>query len=98
MRAILALPPFPPTILTSYAEIMGWMGKKSAEPNLGIITVAALLPPDWHLQVVDLGFQSLSEADWASAAAVFVTGMSIQENEAVSLIREAKNRGKIVVA
>jgi hypothetical protein len=53
MRVILALPPFPPTILTSYAEIMGWMGKKSAEPNLGIITVAALLPRDWHIQVVD---------------------------------------------
>jgi radical SAM superfamily enzyme YgiQ (UPF0313 family) len=98
MRAILALPPFPPTILTSYAEIMGWMGKKSAEPNLGIITVAAFLPQDWQLQVVDLGFQTLSEADWAVATAVFVTGMSIQEEQAVSLIREAKERGKVVVA
>jgi radical SAM superfamily enzyme YgiQ (UPF0313 family) len=98
MRVILALPPFPPTILTSYAEIMGWMGKKSAEPNLGIVTVAALLPREWQLQVVDLGFQSLSEADWAGAAAVFVTGMSIQAEQAAALIREAKDRGKIVVA
>ena len=62
---------------------MGWMGKKSAEPNPGLITVASLLPPDWHLQVIDLSFQSLSEDDWR-AAAVFLNGMTIQEEQAVS--------------
>jgi radical SAM superfamily enzyme YgiQ (UPF0313 family) len=98
MHVILALPEFPPSILTSYSEIMGWMGKKSAEPNLGLITVAGLLPPDWHLQVVDLSFQSLSADNWRMADAVFVTGMTIQADQAVALIREAKAQGKIVVA
>ena len=72
------------------------MGQKSPEPNLGLITVTSLLPPYQLLPVVDLSFQSLSAGDWR-AAAVLSTGMTIKEEHAVSLIREAKPRGKIVV-
>jgi radical SAM superfamily enzyme YgiQ (UPF0313 family) len=97
MKAMLAIPPFPASTLTTYGEIMACLGKKAAEPNLGIITVAALLPGDWDLSVFDLSFRKISEHEWQENDLLFLTGLTIQEREIVSLIEEGKHRGKTVI-
>lgn len=94
---MLVIPPFPASTLTAYGEILAWLGKKAVEPNLGIITVAALLPDDWDLTVFDLSFQDIAESDWHDCDLLFVTGLSIQEGEIVSLIKEGRQRGKTVI-
>jgi radical SAM superfamily enzyme YgiQ (UPF0313 family) len=72
-------------------------GKRSYMPPLGLLTVAALLPQHWPMQLVDLTFEKVSEAHWANSDLVLVSGTMIQFQSILDTIQEAKRRGKIVV-
>jgi radical SAM superfamily enzyme YgiQ (UPF0313 family) len=65
---------------------------------LGLVTVAALLPAEWELRLVDLNTRSLTEQDWQWADLVLISAMYIQRVGLLALVREAKLRGKTVVA
>lgn len=56
-----------------------------------------MLPADWELRLVDLQARKLSEADWAWADMVMITGMGIHRNSFLEIVAEAKRRGKITV-
>ena len=66
-------------------------------PPLGLLTLATLLPPSWTLRLVDEGVRKVTPEDWDFCDMVMLTAMIVQQDEAVSLIREAKRRGKTVV-
>lgn len=51
------------------------MGKRSALPPLGLLTVAALLPPEWSVRLVDTNVRGLTDKDLAWADCVFVSAM-----------------------
>ncbi len=96
-RVLLLLPAFPSSVVAGYSKVMRWSGKKAAEPNLGLITLAGLLPQSWEMRHLDLSFQPLGEEDWNACDTVMMTGMTIQADEVICLTREAKRRGKVVV-
>ncbi len=91
------LPAFPGFVVAGEAKVVKWSGRKAHEPNLGLITVAGLLPQDWAMRHLDLSFQRLIEEHWDACDTVMMTGMSIQADEIKALAREAKRRGKVVV-
>ncbi len=66
------------------------VGCKTLFPPLGLITVAALLPDTWEIRLVDLNAEPLAEVDWQWADLVMLTGMFIQRDNLLDLIREAK--------
>jgi radical SAM superfamily enzyme YgiQ (UPF0313 family) len=70
------------------------MGRKSMLPPLGLITVAALLPQEWEFRLADLNIGALTAASWQWADLVMITGMIIQRERILSLVREAKEQGK----
>ncbi len=53
-------------------------GKKALLPPLGLITVAALLPKEWRLTLIDQVFQEISDNLWDETDLVMITGMSVQ--------------------
>ncbi len=61
------------------------------------MTLAALLPADWELRLVDLNARRLSPDDWDWAELVMLSGMIVQREGLLDLIREAKARQKTVV-
>lgn len=73
-------------------------GCKSSTVPLGLVTVAALLPPHWQLRLVDLNTSALNGDDWEWADVVLLSAMGVQEASFMNLLREAKARGKTVVA
>jgi radical SAM superfamily enzyme YgiQ (UPF0313 family) len=97
MRALLINPEFP-NFFWTMSLLCHIHGCKSSTAPLGLITVAALLPPDWELRLVDLNTGSLSQADWEWAEVVLFSAMAVQRASLLNLIREAKARGKTVVA
>jgi radical SAM superfamily enzyme YgiQ (UPF0313 family) len=97
MRALLINPEFP-NFFWTMSLLCHIHGCKSSTAPLGLITVAALLPPDWQLRLVDLNTGSLSPADWEWAEVVLFSAMAVQRASLLDLIREAKARGKTVVA
>ena len=97
MRALLVCPEFPLSFW-SFRKSCQLRGNRAVNPPLGLLTVAALLPPEWELRLVDLNTRKLTEQDWQWADAVLISAMYIQKDGLLALAREAKQRGKTVVA
>ena len=97
MRALLVCPEFPLSFW-SFRKSCRLRGAKTVNPPLGLLTVAALLPSEWDLRLADLNVRSLTEEDWQWADLVLISAMYIQRAGLLALVREAKRRGKTVVA
>src|SRR4030042_663995 len=94
----LVIQPEVPMLYWKLPQMCLLSGKKALYPPLGLITVAALLPPEWELRLVDLEIEPLTPEDWEWADMVMVTGMVSHRPNFFALLREAKQREKIVVA
>ncbi|MDY6937495.1 MAG: B12-binding domain-containing radical SAM protein [Cyanobacteriota bacterium] len=95
MKALLIYPLFPKSFW-SFDKAIELVGRKAILPPLGLVTVAALLPQEWELRLVDRNVSDLSEADWDWAELVILSGMIVQKPDMLAQIREAKRRGKAV--
>ena len=76
---------------------MRMTGKKIAVPPLGLLTLAALLPREWKLKIIELKIQQITDEEWNWCDLVLVTGMGIQMPGILDTIKEAKDRQKFVV-
>jgi radical SAM superfamily enzyme YgiQ (UPF0313 family) len=94
---VLAIDPEFPYSFWSLGECSKLMGRKALTPPLGLLTVAALLPQEWEFRLADLNVGPLTEASWQWADLVMITGMIIQRQGILRLVREAKERGKTVI-
>jgi radical SAM superfamily enzyme YgiQ (UPF0313 family) len=96
MRALLICPEFPLSFW-SFRKAVRFRGNKTPNPPLGLLTMAALLPPEWELRLADLNTRRLTEDDWQWADLILISAMYIQREGLLALVREAKHRGKTVV-
>ena len=97
MNVLLIYPKSPRKLSIGYEDrIIRLASKRAYSPPLGLLTVAALLPQDWNLRLVDLTFQTITEEDWNWCEVVFTTGTLPQFTKIIEVIRESKKRGKIV--
>jgi len=97
MRALLVNPELPVCFWT-FKQACEFNGAKAMAPPLGLITVAALLPAEWELRLVDLNTRKLTEQDWEWADLIMFSAMLVQKESLLALIREAGKRGKTTVA
>ncbi len=59
MNALLIYPEFPETYW-SFKHALKFVGKRAAQPPLGLMTVAALLPATWKKRLVDTNVERLA--------------------------------------
>ncbi len=97
MKILFIYPKFPRTFW-SFTHALKFIGKKATNPPLGLITVAAMLPPDWQKKLVDTNVSKLSDRDILWADLVFISGMSVQKPSAGEIIARCKKLGRVVVA
>ena len=97
MNILLIYPKFPDTFW-SYRHALRFVGKRAALPPLGLLTVAAMLPPQWSLRLVDTNVQRLTEKDLVWADCAFISAMIIQRKSAELIIALCKKAGLRVVA
>ncbi|MEC7381875.1 MAG: cobalamin-dependent protein, partial [Cyanobacteriota bacterium] len=95
MRTLFIYPKFPKTFW-SYEKILELVNRKVLLPPLGLVTVAALLPQEWEMKLVDRNVRELSEAEWQWAELVVISGMIVQKDDMQQQIAEAKRRGLTV--
>ena len=74
-RALLIYPRFVSETFWNFAEACALMGARYPAAPLGLITVAAMLPPHWEVRLVDRNTEDLTEADLAWADIVMTSGM-----------------------
>ena len=92
MNVLLVYPEFPETFW-SFKHALKFVGKRAAQPPLGLMTVAALLPITWKKKLVDTNVEQLRERDLAWADVVFLSGMQIQSPSLLALVQRCRARG-----
>jgi radical SAM superfamily enzyme YgiQ (UPF0313 family) len=97
MKVLLVSPRTPDTFW-SFKHVLRLVAKKAALPPLGLLTVAAMLPRDWQLRLVDLNVRDLRDADLAWADCVFLSGMIVHADSAREIAKRCSARGKTVLA
>ena len=77
MNILLIYPEFPDTFW-SFRYALKFIRKKSISPPLGLLTVAATLPADWQLKLVDLNVSRLADDDLRWADYVMISAMIVR--------------------
>jgi radical SAM superfamily enzyme YgiQ (UPF0313 family) len=97
VNVLLIYPEFPDSFWT-FRYALPFIGKRAAHPPLGLLTVAAMLPPSWEVRLIDTNVRPLTEADLTWADCALVSAMGVQRESAMGLIRRCQQRGLRVVA
>lgn len=97
MNILLVYPKIPSTFW-SFESALDMISKKSAEPPLGLLTVAAMLPEEWNLKLIDMNVSKLLDEDILWADFVFLSGMNVQINSFRDVIKRANILGTKIVA
>jgi radical SAM superfamily enzyme YgiQ (UPF0313 family) len=92
MNALLVYPQFPETYW-SFQHALKFVGKLAAQPPLGLMTVAALLPHRWQKRLVDTNVERLRERDLAWADVVLLSGMHIQREALAAIVERCRSLG-----
>lgn len=89
-------PEFPDTYW-SFRHALAFERKRAAFPPLGLQTIAAMLPSEWQIELVDMNVRKLKYSHIANADLVFVSAMLVQKRSLLQVVERAKKAGKFVV-
>ncbi|HVE82543.1 MAG TPA: radical SAM protein [Myxococcales bacterium] len=96
MKIAFINPRFPDS-LWGFQGISDLVGARSGQAPLGLVTVAALTPPEIEVELLDENCHPLRFDDLTADVAA-IGCWSVQYGRAVEIARELKRRGKLVVA
>lgn len=97
MNILLVYPQYPDTFW-SFKSVLKFISKKAAFPPLGLLTVAAMLPKEWNLKLVDINVRPLNDEAILWADMVFISAMIAQKKGAQEAIDQCKAKGKLIIA
>ena len=92
MNILLVYPEFPYTFW-SFKHALKFIRKKASLPPLGLLTVAAMLPPEWEKRLVDVNVTALQDRhlEWADYA--FISAMTVQRDSTRQIVARCKQAG-----
>lgn len=97
MKVLLVYPSIPDTFW-SFKYILKFVHKRAAHPPLGLLTVAAMLPREWELRLVDLNAEALSDQQILWADMVFIGAMIVQKASVREVVDRCHKLDRKVVA
>jgi radical SAM superfamily enzyme YgiQ (UPF0313 family) len=95
---ILLVYPETPSTFWSFRNAVKFISRKSGEPPLGLLTVAALLPADWQKKLIDMNVSPLSDEQLKWADYVFISGMNIHKESFKKVVKRCNELNTPVVA
>jgi len=96
-NVLMIFPLFNAASFWNYTAACDLTGARYPAAPLGLITVAALLPKNWNIRLVNRNTETLTDDDLAWADMVMTGGMLPQRNDAVRIIDMCRALGKPVV-
>jgi len=96
VKILLVYPEFPDTYW-SFRHALKLEGKRAAFPPLGLLTVSAMLPPDWERRLVDMNVETLWPDDIEWADMVFISAMIVQKDSLEEVVELCRSMAKKVV-
>ncbi|RBM05913.1 B12-binding domain-containing radical SAM protein [Novacetimonas cocois] len=96
-KVLMIFPRFNANSFWNYQETCDLAGARYPAAPLGLITVAALLPENWEVRLVNRNTETLSDEDFGWADIVMTGGMLPQRNDALHIIEMCRAAGTPVV-
>src|ERR1051325_1318455 len=78
-RVLMIYPRFIPNSFWNYTEACELVGAKYPAAPLGLITIAAMLPKDWDVRLINRNTEDLADADLDWADLTMIGGMLNQQ-------------------
>lgn len=97
MNILLVAPEFPDTFW-SFKHALKFVHKKVANPPLGLITIAAMLPAEWQKRLVDTNIRPIRPKDLQWADYVFISAMDVQRQSVRAIVQQCKQYPVKIVA
>ncbi|SMP66889.1 Radical SAM superfamily enzyme YgiQ, UPF0313 family [Desulfonatronum zhilinae] len=97
VNVLLVYPEIPDTFW-SFKHALKFIDKKVSSPPLGLVTIAAMLPENWDLRLVDLNIRELSLDDLIWADYALISAMTVQRESSRRAIKLCKDADLLVVA
>lgn len=97
MKILLVYPKNPDTFW-SFKHALKFIFKKSTNPPLGLLTVAAMIPDEWEKRLIDMNVDALTDCDLEWADYIFVSATTIQKGSVAEIIARCKAKGVKIVA
>ena len=95
---ILLISPRTPDTFWSFKHAVRFVSRKASMPPLGLLTVAAMLPPEWTLRLVDLNVERLKTDDLLRADYVLLGAMIVQQDSVREILARCAALKKNVIA
>jgi radical SAM superfamily enzyme YgiQ (UPF0313 family) len=95
---VLLVYPASPETFWSFRAALRFISRQAAYPPLGLLTVAAMLPPKWELRLVDLNIQGLTSEDLRWADLVLISAMQSQSRSVDEVVARCVRAGVTTVA
>src|SRR5271157_3217127 len=95
---ILLISPQTPDTFWSFKHVLRFVSKRASFPPLGLLTVAAMLPRDWNLRLVDMNVNRLKDADLRWADFVMISAMIVHKDSVRNIVARSMANGKPVIA
>ena len=92
LKVLLVWPRFPPSFW-GFEGVLKMLPEAAMTPPLGLITVAALCPPEWTLRLLDHAFDEVGDEDLRGADLVMVSAMYAQRADALDILRRTRAVG-----
>ena len=95
---ILLVSPQTPDTFWSFKHAVRFVSRKASMAPLGLLTVAAMLPPEWNLKLVDLNVTWLKDQDLRWADYVLIGAMLVQKESVREIVARCAALNKTVIA
>jgi radical SAM superfamily enzyme YgiQ (UPF0313 family) len=95
---ILLVNPQTPDTFWSFKHAVRFVSRKASMAPLGLLTVAAMLPPDWNLKLVDLNVTRLNDDALRWADYVLIGAMLVQKDSVREIVARCAALNKTVIA
>ncbi len=98
VKKVLLVYPEIPLTYWSFKYSLEFIGKKSVFPPLGLLTVAAILPREWEIELIDLNTTTLDPEILPQYDMVFLSAMLVQQESFATVASLCKHYNVPVVA
>jgi radical SAM superfamily enzyme YgiQ (UPF0313 family) len=95
---ILLVHPRTPDTFWSLRHAVKFTGRRASMPPLGLLTVAAMLPREWSLQLVDLNVRPLRDEEVLRADYVLLSAMIVQQDSVREIAARCRALGRPIIA
>ena len=95
---VLLISPRTPDTFWSFKHAIRFVARKASMAPLGLLTVAAMLPPEWELQLVDLNVEKLKDEDLRCADFVLLGAMIVHQESVREIVARCAAFKKTVIA